>query len=70
MARASITQPLLDEIKTLCRRHGIWLSVDPKPVHHLNLNGLSLITPNRKEAFELADRRTKRATRIPSRTAT
>jgi D-beta-D-heptose 7-phosphate kinase/D-beta-D-heptose 1-phosphate adenosyltransferase len=29
--------------------------VDPKPVHHLNLTGLSLITPNRKEAFELAN---------------
>ena len=32
----------------------MWLSVDPKPVHSLNLTGLSLITPNRKEAFELA----------------
>jgi D-beta-D-heptose 7-phosphate kinase/D-beta-D-heptose 1-phosphate adenosyltransferase len=31
------------------------LSFDPKPVHHLNLSGLSLITPNRKEAFELAN---------------
>jgi rfaE bifunctional protein kinase chain/domain len=50
-----ITQPLLDEIKKLCRECGVWLSLDPKPVHHLNLNGLSLITPNRKEAFELAD---------------
>lgn len=49
-----ITQPLLEELKTLCRSHGIWLSLDPKPVHHLNLSGLSLITPNRKEAFELA----------------
>jgi D-beta-D-heptose 7-phosphate kinase/D-beta-D-heptose 1-phosphate adenosyltransferase len=49
-----ITQPLLDEIKGLCRRQGIWLSLDPKPVHHLDLSGLSLITPNRKEAFELA----------------
>ncbi|MEI6781503.1 MAG: PfkB family carbohydrate kinase [Verrucomicrobiota bacterium] len=49
-----VTQPLLDEIKVLCRRHGVWLSLDPKPVHHLNLSGLSLITPNRKEAFELA----------------
>jgi len=49
-----VTQPLLDEIKSLCHARGIWLSVDPKPVHHLNLNGLSLITPNRKEAFELA----------------
>jgi rfaE bifunctional protein kinase chain/domain len=50
-----VTQPLLNEIKTLCRARGIWLSFDPKPVHHLNLNGLSLITPNRKEAFELAN---------------
>jgi D-glycero-beta-D-manno-heptose-7-phosphate kinase len=49
-----VTQPLLDEIKGICRRHGVWLSFDPKPVHRLNLSGLSLITPNRKEAFELA----------------
>jgi D-beta-D-heptose 7-phosphate kinase/D-beta-D-heptose 1-phosphate adenosyltransferase len=49
-----VTQPLLEEIKTLCRKRGLWLSMDPKPVHHLNLSGLSLITPNRKEAFELA----------------
>jgi rfaE bifunctional protein kinase chain/domain len=50
-----VTQVLLDELKQLCRRHGVWLSLDPKPVHHLNLAGLSLITPNRKEAFELAN---------------
>ena len=50
-----VTQPLLDEIKSLCRARGVWLSLDPKPVHHLNLSGLSLITPNRKETFELAD---------------
>jgi rfaE bifunctional protein kinase chain/domain len=49
-----VTQPLLDHLKQLCRKHGVWLSLDPKPVHHLNLTGLSLITPNRKEAFELA----------------
>jgi D-glycero-beta-D-manno-heptose-7-phosphate kinase len=50
-----VTQPLLNEIKSLCRARGVWLSFDPKPIHHLNLSGLSLITPNRKEAFELAD---------------
>jgi D-beta-D-heptose 7-phosphate kinase/D-beta-D-heptose 1-phosphate adenosyltransferase len=49
-----VTQPLLDELKGICRSHGVWLSLDPKPVHHVNLSGLSLITPNRKEAFELA----------------
>ena len=50
-----VTQPLLEEIKRLCHERGVWLSLDPKPVHHLNLKNLSLITPNRKEAFELAE---------------
>jgi D-beta-D-heptose 7-phosphate kinase/D-beta-D-heptose 1-phosphate adenosyltransferase len=50
-----VTQALLEQLKQLCRQHGIWLSLDPKPVHHLNLAGLSLITPNRKETFELAN---------------
>ena len=49
-----VTQAVLDELKTLCRQRGVWLSMDPKPVHHLNLTGLSLITPNRKETFELS----------------
>jgi len=49
-----VTQSLLDTLKRLCRERGVWLSLDPKPVHHLNLTGLSLITPNRKEAFELS----------------
>ncbi len=49
-----ITQSLLNKVKDLCRARGKWLSLDPKPVHHLDLAGLSLITPNRKEAFELA----------------
>ncbi len=49
-----VTQHLLNEVKALCRKRGIWLSLDPKPTHHLDLSGLSLITPNRKEAFELA----------------
>jgi D-beta-D-heptose 7-phosphate kinase/D-beta-D-heptose 1-phosphate adenosyltransferase len=49
-----VTQPLLEELKKICRHHAVWLSLDPKPVHRLDLSGLSLITPNRKETFELA----------------
>jgi D-beta-D-heptose 7-phosphate kinase/D-beta-D-heptose 1-phosphate adenosyltransferase len=49
-----VTQSLLDELKALCREQGVWLSLDPKPVRRLDLRGLSLITPNRKETFELA----------------
>jgi D-beta-D-heptose 7-phosphate kinase/D-beta-D-heptose 1-phosphate adenosyltransferase len=53
--KGTITQPLLDQVIQLCRSRGIWVSLDPKPVHRLSLGGLSLITPNRKEAFELAN---------------
>jgi rfaE bifunctional protein kinase chain/domain len=53
-AKGVLTQPLLDKIKGLCRQRGTWLSMDPKPAHHLDLSHLSLLTPNRKEAFELA----------------
>jgi D-beta-D-heptose 7-phosphate kinase/D-beta-D-heptose 1-phosphate adenosyltransferase len=45
---------MLEEVKKICRERGVWLSLDPKPVNRLDLRGLSLITPNRKEAFELA----------------
>lgn len=48
-----VTQSLLDGIHQLCRARGVWLSLDPKPVHELSLLGLSLLTPNRREAFEL-----------------
>lgn len=49
-----VTQALLEGIRQLCRTRGVWLSLDPKPVHELSLVGLSLLTPNRREAFELA----------------
>lgn len=49
-----VTQSLLDGLRRLCRERGVWLSLDPKPIHPLDLSNLSLITPNRKEAFELA----------------
>jgi D-beta-D-heptose 7-phosphate kinase/D-beta-D-heptose 1-phosphate adenosyltransferase len=49
-----VSNSLLEELKKICRQNGKWLSLDPKPVHHLDLRNLSLITPNRKEAFEMA----------------
>lgn len=52
--KGGVTQPLLDGLKTICHEHGVWISLDPKPVHKVDISGLSLITPNRKEAFELA----------------
>jgi D-beta-D-heptose 7-phosphate kinase/D-beta-D-heptose 1-phosphate adenosyltransferase len=49
-----VTQPLLNWLKETCEVHGVWLSMDPKPAHTLDLSEVSLLTPNRKEAFELA----------------
>jgi rfaE bifunctional protein kinase chain/domain len=49
-----VTQGLLEALKEICHEQGKWLSLDPKPIHKLNLAKLSLITPNRKETFELA----------------
>ena len=49
-----VTQPLLNWLKEACDAHGVWVSMDPKPSHVLDLSGISLLTPNRKEAFELA----------------
>jgi D-beta-D-heptose 7-phosphate kinase/D-beta-D-heptose 1-phosphate adenosyltransferase len=49
-----VTQGLLDDLRKQCRERGVWLSLDPKPVHALQLGRLSLLTPNRKEAFELS----------------
>jgi D-beta-D-heptose 7-phosphate kinase/D-beta-D-heptose 1-phosphate adenosyltransferase len=53
-AKGTVTQFLIDQLKRRCQARGVWLSLDPKPAHHLNLSAFSLITPNRKEAFELA----------------
>lgn len=53
-AKGLVTQSLLDGLRQICRARGVWLSVDPKPGHQRNLAGVSLLTPNRKEAFELA----------------
>jgi D-beta-D-heptose 7-phosphate kinase/D-beta-D-heptose 1-phosphate adenosyltransferase len=49
-----VTQSLLDRLRRKCRQRGLWLSLDPKPTRALKLEDLSLITPNRREAFGLA----------------
>lgn len=52
--KGAVNQVLLDGLKAFCQPMGIWISLDPKPVHRVDISGLSLLTPNRKEAFELA----------------
>lgn len=53
-AKGIITNSFLDFLKKECKARGIWISIDPKPTHHMDLSDFSLLKPNRKEAFELA----------------
>jgi D-beta-D-heptose 7-phosphate kinase/D-beta-D-heptose 1-phosphate adenosyltransferase len=53
-AKGVVTQPLLDALRARRGAQGLWVSMDPKPAHGLDIHGLSLLTPNRKETFELA----------------
>jgi D-glycero-beta-D-manno-heptose-7-phosphate kinase len=48
-----VTQSLFNWLRETCAKQGVWLSMDPKPAHALDLSRISLLTPNRKEAFEL-----------------
>ncbi len=54
-AKGMISESLLSFVKAACRRRGIWLSLDPKPGHQVDMERVSLLTPNRTEAFALAE---------------
>lgn len=49
-----LTQSMMDEIVAAASERGIFTSLDPHPGHGVVVRGLSLITPNRLEAFGLA----------------
>jgi D-beta-D-heptose 7-phosphate kinase/D-beta-D-heptose 1-phosphate adenosyltransferase len=49
-----VCQTLLAELRVRCRKLAIWLSLDAKPAPQVDLTDLSLIKPNRREAFALA----------------
>lgn len=53
-AKGVVTQEALDVIRGQGQPRGLRVCMDPKPSHALDVSGLSLLTPNRKEAFELA----------------
>jgi D-glycero-beta-D-manno-heptose-7-phosphate kinase len=45
-----VTRDLMEGIKTLCRKSGVILGVDPKPNHFDHYHGIDVITPNHHEA--------------------
>ncbi|MCK5282719.1 MAG: D-glycero-beta-D-manno-heptose-7-phosphate kinase [Nanoarchaeota archaeon] len=53
-AKGTITKKLMENIKEYAKKNSILLIIDPKPKHKLFYKGCSLITPNKKEAEEMA----------------
>jgi len=53
-AKGILSDDLVARITTLARAAGKLIALDPKPKHALAFHGLDLITPNQREALELA----------------
>ncbi len=53
-AKGTLDIGLVETILQLCREHGLPVAMDPHPANPMLVDGLTLITPNRAEAFALA----------------
>jgi len=53
-AKGLLERDMLQKIADTADKCGIYTSLDPHPGHDMRVRGLSLITPNRSEAFGLA----------------
>ncbi len=53
-AKGIVNESLLPALAALCARHGLPVALDPHPANPARAQGLSVITPNRAEAFAMA----------------
>lgn len=53
-AKGVVTTELIRRVTGLARKHGKLVALDPKPANPVEFPDLDLVTPNRKEASELA----------------
>jgi D-beta-D-heptose 7-phosphate kinase/D-beta-D-heptose 1-phosphate adenosyltransferase len=53
-AKGLLTDGLVERVTKLARASGKFVALDPKPRHRLAFSGLDLITPNKREALQLA----------------
>lgn len=53
-AKGIICQKIVSAILEVARRRHLYVALDPKKNRDLRLDGISIVTPNRKEAFALA----------------
>jgi D-beta-D-heptose 7-phosphate kinase/D-beta-D-heptose 1-phosphate adenosyltransferase len=54
-AKGCLQPEWVQRVCTMAREKGIWVTVDPKPTHMLPWHGVDLMTPNKGEAFKLAE---------------
>jgi D-beta-D-heptose 7-phosphate kinase/D-beta-D-heptose 1-phosphate adenosyltransferase len=53
-AKGTLTEALVAHVTGLARSQRKFIALDPKPKHKLEFSGLDLITPNKREALQLA----------------
>ena len=53
-AKGTVTRRLMTAVKAYARDNDLLLLVDPKPCHKALYRGVSLVTPNRREAEEMS----------------
>jgi len=53
-AKGLLSRELMQQVTDAARRQGLVTSLDPHPSHSFSVKGLTLMTPNRAEAFGLA----------------
>lgn len=54
-AKGVLSTPLIERLEKLARKYGKFIALDPKPSSGNLFYNLDIITPNRREAYELAE---------------
>jgi D-glycero-beta-D-manno-heptose-7-phosphate kinase len=54
-AKGVLSTPLIERLEKLARKHGKFIALDPKPSSGNLFYNLDIITPNRREAYKLAE---------------
>ena len=53
--KGAVTPAVVEQVMAAARRRGIPVGLDPKEGHELGIRGITVATPNRKEAFAIAE---------------
>lgn len=65
-AKGILTDDVVDRLAQLAKSAGKFIALDPKPKRQLTFHGLDLITPNKREALQLAGIEPLPHTRFPA----